>query len=84
MHRNSIWQIAFSKDAETEESEIYYFDLPSNEQVNPDVLKYGIGSVNVSELNDSDDENAIWKLAIDFASYSFVPQVASSPVEWKD
>ena len=26
-HKDSIWQIAMSADAESEKSEIYYFDL---------------------------------------------------------
>ena len=82
-HKGYFWQIATSKDDETEQAEIYYFQL-TRDSIVYDQMTYGVANLNVASLNDKDGENPIWKLAVNekFASYSYVLKADGAPVEY--
>ena len=50
-HTGNFWQIATSKDDETEQAEVYYFKMPRDTVVKEELL-YGTVNYNVANLND--------------------------------
>ena len=85
-HKDCFWQLAMSASESAEEVEMQYFQLPGVDETGKetvqDILAYGTADVNVKNLNDDEDEHAIWKLTV-ANSYSYILRNAAAPIPWK-